>query len=118
MRSELGYDRRGFRLMANDQSGLYFIRCFNKHGGAPTEVGFRGKTKEGIALDASLDDVLKTYGKPDAQLDSRSVFYRKRGYEFMFPDQKLVSIQVSPPDPNVDIEVRGNQFIERVKAAN
>jgi hypothetical protein len=115
--TELGYDRRGFRLMANDKRGLYSIRCFNKHGGAPTEVGFRGKTKEGIALDASLDEVLKTYGKPDAQLDSHYVFYRRRGYEFMFHDKKLVSIRVGPPGPKVEMEVRGNQVIERAKAA-
>jgi outer membrane lipoprotein-sorting protein len=116
MRTELGYDRRGFRLMANDKSGLYSIRCFNKHGGAPTEVGFRGKTKEGIALDASLEDVLKVYGKPDAQLDSHYVFYPKRGYEFMFRDKKLVSIRVGRPHPNAQIEVRGNQIIERATA--
>jgi hypothetical protein len=115
--TELGYDRRGFRLMANDKRGLYSIRCFNKYGGAPTEVGFRGKTKEGIAIDASLNDVLKTYGKPDAQYDSHYVFYRKRSYEFMFRDKKLVSIRVGPPGPNVEMEVRGNQIIERAKAA-
>lgn len=117
MRTELGYDRRGFRLMADDSIGLYSIRCFDKRGGVSTELGFRGKTKEGIALDASLDEVLKTYGKPDAQMDSRLVWYRKRGYEFMFHDMKLVSIQVNPPNPNVEIEVRGNQIIERAKAA-
>jgi hypothetical protein len=110
--TELGYDRRGFRLIANAKLGLYGIRCFNKHGGAPTAVGFRGKTKEGIAIDATLDDVLKTYGKPDAQLDS-VVFYRKQGYEFWFRDKKLVSIRVGRPSPNSRVEVKGNAIIER-----
>jgi hypothetical protein len=98
--TELGYDRRGFRLGANEKRGLYSIHCFNKHGGAPTEVGFPGKTKEGIALDATLDEVLKTYGKPDAQTGSHLVFYRKRGYEFMFRDKKLVSIRVANVTPS------------------
>jgi hypothetical protein len=94
-RTELGYDRRGFRLTANARRGLFAIRCFNRHGGAPTTVGFRGKTKEGIAINASLDDVLKTYGKPDTQLDFHLLSYRKQGYEFWFRDKKLVSISVS-----------------------
>jgi hypothetical protein len=92
--------------------GLHTIHCFNKHGILSTEIGFRSKTKEGIALDASLDDVLKTYGKPDAQLGS-VVFYRKRGYEFWFRDKKLVSIRVSRPRPNAKLEVKGDGYIER-----
>ncbi|MEX2142494.1 MAG: hypothetical protein WD894_24790 [Pirellulales bacterium] len=113
VRTELAYDRRGFRLMADDKRGLYSIHCFNKRGGViSTELGFRGKTKEAIALDASLDEVLKTYGKPDAQMDSLYLFYRKRGYEFMFRDKKLVSIQVRRPDPNAEMEVRGDGIIE------
>jgi hypothetical protein len=120
IRTELGYDRRGFRLTANDWRGLYSIYCFNSRGGVlSTEDGFRGKTKEGIALGTSLDEVLKTYGKPDAQMDSRLAWYRKRGYEFQFYDKKLASIRVSPPNPNIqtEIEVRGDQIIERVKGA-
>jgi hypothetical protein len=120
MRAELGYDRRGFRLVADEDRGLYLIHCFNNRGGVvSSETGFRGKTNEGIALGASLDEVLKTYGKPEAQMDSRLVWYRKRGYEFMFHDKKLVSIRVSAPNPNIEteIEVRGDQIIERVKKA-
>jgi hypothetical protein len=120
MRTELGYDRRGFRLVANEDRGLYLIHCFNNRGGvASTEHGFRGKTKEGIALGASLDEVLETYGKPDAQMDSRLVWYRKRGYEFQFDEKRLVSIRVSAPNPEIEteIEVQGNQIIERVKKA-
>jgi outer membrane lipoprotein-sorting protein len=111
--TQLGYDRRGFRLMVHSKlGGLHEILCFNKHGIASTKTGFRGKTKEGIALGASLDDVLKTYGKPDAQLDS-IVFYRKRGYEFWFRDKKLVSIHVRRPNPNARLEVKGDGYIER-----
>jgi hypothetical protein len=120
--TELGYDRRGFRLWANDWRGLYSIRCFNNRGGIlSTEHGFRGKTKEGIALDASLEEVLKTYGKPEVQMDSRLIWYRKRGYDFMFHDKKLASIIVRPANPNpkieTEFEVRGDQIIERVKGA-
>jgi hypothetical protein len=111
----LGYDRRGFRLESHYKVGLHTIHCFNKHGILSTEIGFRSKTKEGIALDASLDDVLKTYGKPDAQLDS-VVFYRKRGYEFWFRDKKLVSIWVRKPDPNVELEVKGKGILYRYKS--
>jgi hypothetical protein len=119
-RTEFGYDRRGFRLMADEQRGMFSIHCFNRHGGvSTTEHGFGGKTKEGISLGASLEEVLKTYGKPDALMDSRLVWYRKRGYEFQFYDKKLASIQVRPANPNLEteIEVRGDQIIERLKAA-
>lgn len=41
------------------------IRCFNQRAGGLMVRGFVGRTKEGVRLGASLDDVLKTYGKPD-----------------------------------------------------
>ena len=121
IRTELRYDRRGFRLTANDWRGLYSIYCFNNRGGdlATTEHGFRGKTKEGISLGASFEEVLKTYRKPEVQMDSRLIWYRKRGYDFMFHDKKLASIIVRPANPNpkieTEFEVRGDQIIERVK---
>lgn len=114
MRTELGYDRRGFRLLAND-GGVYAIDCFKERTGGSGEMGFRGKTKDGIALDASVDDVIKTYGKPDAQMDTM-LWYQKRGYRFEFRDKKLVSIHVGPPNPNVEIEVQGDMLIERAVA--
>jgi hypothetical protein len=105
---ELNYGRRGFQLMANER-GLYAINC----GGA-NQNAFRGRTKEGIKLGASWDDVLKTYGKPEAEFESRHLWYRKIGYQFMFHDKKLASINVMRPVTNIEIEVRGHQIIERV----
>ena len=103
-------------MLFRSDSGLYAIDCFIDRSVGSGEVGFRGKTKDGIALKASLDDVLMVYGKPDAQMDSSSVWYQKRGYQFEFRDKKLVSIHVQRPNPSVEIEVRGNEIIERVKA--
>jgi hypothetical protein len=102
IRTELRYDRRGFRLTANDWRGLYSIYCFNNRDGdlATTEHGFRGKTKEGIALGASLEDVMKAYGEPETQKHVDYVSYQKRGYAFMFHDKKLVSVLAWPPNPN------------------
>ena len=96
-----------------DDDGLYVIDCFYDRGGA---TGFRGKTKDGIALGASLEDVLQAYGKSDAQMDSRFIFYKKRGYQFGFRDKKLDSIHVERPNPNVEIEVHGDQIIQRAIA--
>jgi Predicted periplasmic protein (DUF2092) len=112
---ELGYDRRGFRLKADEQHGLNAIECFNQVSTASLVGNFGGKTKEGLRLGASRDEVVKIYGKPDAEMESRTLWYEKRGYRFEFRDKKLCSIHVKQPNPAIEIEVHGNQIIERVK---
>lgn len=103
---ELDYHRRGFRVMVNGHYGLHAIHCDGSGDNA-----FRSGTKEGISLGASWEDVIKVYGKPDAQLGLFHTFYPKLGYEFEFRDKKLVAIQVSLPNPDVVVETHADGTI-------
>jgi outer membrane lipoprotein-sorting protein len=103
--TELGYDSRGFRLTINNRSGLHSIHCFNQASMGPSVRGFLGKTKEGIELGASPDDVKKAYGEPEAKMGPDDYWYAKRGWQFSFRDRKLVGYQVNRPDPALEVEV-------------
>jgi hypothetical protein len=113
--TELSYARRGFRLMANETGGLYRIECRSGSGDENIARDFQGTTKEGVRLGASLGDVVKAYGKPVAQQESRHLWYPSLGYEFGFRNEKLVSIEVSRPNPDIEIEAQGEHIIQRVK---
>ena len=115
--TELGYDSRGFRLTVNNRSGLDSIHCFNQTSMGPSVRGFRGRTREGIELGASPDDVMKAYGDPEAKVGPDNYWYGKRGWQFLFRDGKLVGFQAGPPDPALELEVRedGTFLMRRAK---
>jgi hypothetical protein len=115
--TELGYDSRGFRLAIGTPGGLHTIQCFNQTSMGPSVHDFQGKTREGILLGASHDDVKKAYGEPAAKMGSEVYWYAKRGWEFSFRDGKLVSYRANPPDPSLEMEVHddGISVIRRVK---
>ena len=103
--TELGYDARGFRLAIGTPGGLHSIHCFNQTSMGPSVHDFQGKTREGIRLGASPDDVKKAYGEPEATMGSDNYWYAKRGWEFSFRNGKLVGYRATPPDPSLEIEV-------------
>ena len=103
--TELGYDSRGFRLTINNQSGLHSIHCFNQASMGPSVRGFQGKTREGIELGASPEDVKRAYGEPEAKMGPDDYWYAKRGWQFAFRDGKLVGYHVNRPDPALEVEV-------------
>ena len=103
--TELGYDSRGFRLTINNRSGLHSIHCFNQASMGHSVRGFQGKTREGIELGASPDDVRKAYGEPEAKMGPDDYWYAKRGWQFAFRDGKLVGYHVNRPDPALEVEV-------------
>jgi len=104
--TELAYDARGFRLAVGNPGGLHSIHCFNQTSMGPGVRDFQGKTREGIKLGATPNDVVKAYGEPDAKMGPTNYWYAKRGWQFSFRDGKLVSYQVNPPNPALKIEVR------------
>ena len=124
----LNYDLRGFALTISSRFkigettypgyGLLGIRVFNDVDFLPTHRPFQGKTREGIRLGATPDEVRKVYGKPDAQNDGGSyaaLTYQKRGWIFEFRHGKLTSISVHSPLP-AD-ELRPRKFVgEQVPA--
>jgi hypothetical protein len=92
---------------------------FNDADSLPTHRAFQGKTREGIRLGATPDEVLKAYGKPDTQNDSSSyaaLTYQKRGLIFEFRHGKLASISVHSP-LSAD-ELRSGKFVDQQDPAN
>jgi hypothetical protein len=103
--TELGYDSRGFRLTINNRGRLHSIHCFNQASMGPSARGFQGKTREGIELGASPEDVKKAYAEPEAKMDPDHYWYAKQGWRFYFRDGKLVGYQADPSDPALEVEV-------------
>lgn len=118
----LHYDSRGFQLDVSSLFrigestfpgyGLFGIRVFNEVDRLPTCRAFQGKTREGIRLGATPDDVLKAYGKPDAKTDLGSfggLTYLKLGWIFEFRHGRLAGINLNSPRPAAELRA-GNSF--------
>jgi hypothetical protein len=101
----LDYGSRGFELEVSREFrigqstypgyGLLHIRVFNPANSGPTVGDFPGKTREGIRLGATPDDVLRVCGKPEEKSESesyRTLTYPALGYVFEFRQGKLTSI--------------------------
>lgn len=99
----LEYDSRGFHITVTP-SGEISISCFNQHRRGPMVRDFVGRTREGIRLGASRDEVRKTYGKPEIDKEDY-IKYIRLGWEFFFRNKKLCSIKTSKP-PRDDIQIR------------
>jgi len=99
----LEYDSRGFHITVTPSREIS-ISCFNQHRRGPMVRDFVGRTKEGIRLGASRDEVRKTYGKPEIDKEDY-IKYIRLGWEFFFRNKKLCSINVSKP-PRDDIQIR------------
>ena len=110
--TELDYASRGFQLSVSSKFrigqseypgyGLLSIRVFNQVDQVPTFRDFQGRTREGIRLGATPDDVLKVYGEPDSKMQNgsfRGLSYLKRGWSFEFRHGKLAAINVNSPYP-------------------
>jgi outer membrane lipoprotein-sorting protein len=108
----LDYSSRGFSLNLSSSFrvegttypgyGLLSIRVFNEVDQAPTFRDFQGKTREGIRLGATPDDVLKVYGEPDNKIENGSfkgLSYLKFGWSFEFRHGKLAAISLNSPLP-------------------
>jgi outer membrane lipoprotein-sorting protein len=107
--TELDYGSRGFQLRVSSKFriggseypgyGLLSIRVFNQVDQLPTVRDFQGRTREGIRLGATPDDVLKVYGVPDSKIENGGLSYLKLGWSFEFRHGKLAAINVNSPYP-------------------
>ena len=91
------------------------IRVFNQADQGPTVRDFQGKTREGIRLGATSDDVLNVYGKPEAKSENgayRGLTYLKLGWIFEFRHGKLAAINVNSPHP-ADTLRSGKDYVEQ-----
>ena len=90
----LKYNSRGFRLTIQPKRGLTTIACESQKSQFFFVRDFKGKTKEGIAIGASMKDIKKAYGKPDQERSSQNATYLRYdqlGLAFSLRDDQLIN---------------------------
>lgn len=105
---KLNYHSLGFELDVSSARGLTQFRCMS---GSSFARAFIGKTDAGIALGASIDDVMKAYGAPEVRSHLRDevLHYFHKGWSFVFAEGKLTSFSASEPLSDlIEIEDHGD----------
>lgn len=76
--------------------------CFGRLWRFDSARDFLGKTDRQIGLGASIDDVVRVYGKPDVKAHLREdvLHYFHKGWSFLFRDGKLALITAFQPRPD------------------
>lgn len=96
--TSLLYYSRGFTLSVSHRSGLKKITCISQMHTLSRVRDFAGKTKEGIGIGSSLQEVENVFGKPDRDegLDASNnwLFYPKLGFVIQFVNDKVISINM------------------------
>ncbi len=102
----LNYNSLGFELDVSSARGLTQFRCMS---GSSIARRFIGKTDAGIALGASIDDVIQAYGAPEVRSHLRDevLYYFHKGWSFVFAEGKLISFSASAPLSDL-IEIEDN----------
>lgn len=110
------YNSLGFELSVSSEKGVTQFRTL--YVGLLARP-FLGKTDAGIALGASIDDVVRAYGPPERKGGFRDdvLDYFHKGWSFVFYDGKLSWFTVSEPmSDQIEIEVRDDgSYTQRVK---
>ncbi|MBN2313417.1 MAG: hypothetical protein JXM79_05770 [Sedimentisphaerales bacterium] len=93
---------QGLNFAVDPELGLQEIGCWSE-GMLPSRVTtFSGKTKEGIGIGASEEEIVAAYGQPDrTSTDSRGIIqnlhYDKIGAKFSLKEGKLMSMVFEVP---------------------
>ncbi|MFC1633398.1 hypothetical protein ACFL5Z_01040 [Planctomycetota bacterium] len=93
---------RGLSFTVNAELGLQEIGCWSE-GMLPSRVTtFSGKTKEGIGIGATQEEIVTAYGQPDRKsMDSRGIIqnlhYDKLEAKFSLKENKLMSMTLEAP---------------------
>ena len=88
---------RGLNFAVDAELGLQEIGCWSE-GMLPSRVTtFTGKTKEGIGIEASEEEIVAAYGQPDrTSTGSRGIIqnlhYEKLSAKFSIKEDKLISM--------------------------
>ena len=94
---------RGLSFTVDSELGLQEIGCWSE-GMLPSRVTtFAGKTKEGIGICASEEEIVAAYGQPDrTSIDSKGVIknlhYDKLSAKFSLKEDKLMSMTLEAPN--------------------
>ena len=93
---------RGLSFTVDAELGLQEISCWSE-GMLPSGVTtFAGRTKEGIGIGATQEEIVAAYGQPDRRsTDSKGVIqnlhYDKLQAEFSLQEDKLISMVLRAP---------------------
>ena len=103
----LVYASRGFDVIVSPQDGMISLECYGQSERGELVHDFRGKTKEGVQLGVTPDEVRRLYGEPSqpnqivklpqasgASVEVTLAAYPERGYTFKFTKGRLCSISV------------------------
>lgn len=90
---------KGISLMLDPTRGVRSIDCWSTdHPHAmPGMTSFAGKTKEGIAMGASREQIVTAYGEPDRTVprgDIEVLFYDKLQTQFMLIQNGLINMRI------------------------
>jgi len=112
--NSLEYPRLGLAVMPGPQGVVQIVMCGDVTGiNGPFVKAFTGRTKEGIGMYSTRQDVIKSYGEPTSSERMRggveSLQYQPLGITFTLEGDKvyhmIVRLGTSPPlDRSVSLE--------------
>jgi hypothetical protein len=102
VRERLNYPSVGFDIDVSSREGVTGFCCYGRLLRFDFARDFLGNTDRQIGLGASIDDVVRAYGKPDIKTHLREdqLHYFHKGWSFLFRDGKLASITAFQPRPD------------------
>jgi hypothetical protein len=93
---------RGLSFTVDSELGLQEIGCWSE-GMLPSRVTtFTGKTKEGIGIGASEEEIVAAYGQPDRTSTGsggviQNLHYDKLSAKFLLKENKLMTMTLEAP---------------------
>lgn len=111
--NSLEYPRLGLAVMPNADGMVQVVMCGDVMGiNGPFAKAFKGRTKEGIGMKSTREEVLKAFGEPAAHekmpLGIESMTYASLGLTFTLEDGKvyhiIVRLKAREPDRTISIE--------------
>lgn len=113
----LKYSSSGLWLCVDPDRGLLSIVVRTQLSSSGRVNDFVGKTTEGIALGAALEDIEEAYGQPKSLLPTEggfgALFYPQLGLTFTLSDGKLSRIDAIPVQASSAPPMRQNERIPR-----
>ena len=101
---ELNYvSSKGLSFTVPAELGVQTIKCWSDNW--PTKLPFAvttfaGRTKEGIGMGATREEIIAAYGQPDradSKGDFKNLYYDKLGTKFTFVQGKLAAMILEAP---------------------
>lgn len=99
----LDYHSRGFGLLVGGERGLMMITCQSQKGVAVRIRDFAGRTKHGVRIGSTEDEVREAYGEPSSVTDDtaegglRTLYFDDRAAWFALWGGKVNSFVVRAP---------------------